>query len=244
MKIQNPLAYKFGGLLGLVSVRAWMSTLDYKVAYYDPAVDPILGGSRGQRIYVFWHEYIPFPLHLRGRCNLSILLSRHRDAELLTYTANLMGFDVVRGSSRRGGMAAIRQLLEKSRSMHLALTPDGPRGPRRRLAPGAVFLASRLGLPLVAMGFGYDRPWRFRKAWDQFAVPRPFTRARAVISAEIHVPSDLDRQGIEHFRERTERLLNRLTLEAEAWAESGTRKLGQRNIERRPVPLPCPGDLQ
>ena len=56
--------------------------------------------------------------------------------------------------------------------MHLTITPDGPHGPRRRMAPGPIYLASKLGLPLVLMGYAYDRPWRL-PSWDRFAVPRP-----------------------------------------------------------------------
>jgi hypothetical protein len=116
--------------------------------------------------------------------------------------------------------------------MHLTITPDGPRGPRRRLAPGPIYLASKLGLPLVAMGYGYDRPWRMN-SWDRFAIPRPFSRARAIPSPEIHVPPRLDRGGLEHFRRKVERLMNRLTQEAEAWAESRGRRSGQFRLGRR-----------
>ena len=192
---------------------------------------------RGQKIYIFWHEYILFPLYLRGHCNMAMLLSRHRDAEMLSHAAYHLGFDFVRGSTNRGGVTAIRGLLAKSRTMHLTITPDGPRGPRRRLAPGCVYLASKLELPLVVMGYGYDRPWRVRSSWDQFAIPRPYSRARAVPSGEIFVPPDLDREQLEHYRQRIEGLLNRLTAEAEAWAEAGTRKIGQMNVERRGAPL-------
>ena len=233
MKISNPILNKLGGLLSSTAVRWWMSTLDYKVSYYDRAIDPFFPECRGQKIYIFWHEYILFPLYLRGHCNLAMLLSRHRDAEILSYAAHHLGFDFVRGSTNRGGVTALRELLAKSRSMQLTITPDGPRGPRRLLAPGCVYLASKLGLPLVVMGYGYDRPWRVQSAWDQFAVPRPFSRARAVPSGEVFVPPDLDRDGLEYFRQKIEQLLNRLTAEAEAWAESDTRKLGQMNVERR-----------
>ena len=225
-----------GGFVATAAVRSWMGTLDYRVAYYDPAVDPALPECRGQKIYLFWHEYLLFPLFLRGHCNLAMLLSRHRDAEILSRAARHMGFELVRGSTRRGGVAAIRELLRKSREMHLTITPDGPRGPRRRMAVGPIYLASKLGLPLVLMGLGYDRPWR-TKTWDRFAIPRPYCRARCVASPAIHVPPDLDRDGLEYFRERFERLLNRLTLEAEAWAESGTRKRGQRPLRPGPVRL-------
>lgn len=231
MKIRSPLLIKTGGLLGATAIRAWMSSLDYRVAFYDPAVDPVDPHYSGQKIYVFWHEYILFPIYLRGHCNLSMLLSRHLDAEILSHAARHLGFDFVRGSTRRGGVAALRELLAKSRRMNLTITPDGPRGPRRVLAAGPVFLASKLQMPLVTMGFGYDRPWR-AKSWDRFALPRPFSRARTVVSPELHIPPKLDRDGLEHYRLQTEQLLNRLTLEAEAWAESGTRKLNDQPVRR------------
>jgi lysophospholipid acyltransferase (LPLAT)-like uncharacterized protein len=111
-----------------------MGTLDYRVDYSDPAIDPAFCGCTGQRIYVFWHEYLLFPLYLRGHCNLTMLVSRHRDAEILSRVARHMGFEFVRGSTQRGGTAALRELLRKSRQTNLAITPDGPRGgrPRRR----------------------------------------------------------------------------------------------------------------
>jgi lysophospholipid acyltransferase (LPLAT)-like uncharacterized protein len=232
MRIESPFINQLGGLLGAAAVQWWMSKLDYKVLYDDPAIDPVFPECQGQKIYIFWHEYILFPLYLRGHCNLAMLLSRHRDAEILSYAAHHLGFEFVRGSTNRGGVGAMREMLAKSRDMHLTITPDGPRGPRRQLAPGCVYLASKLGLPLVAMGFGYDRPWRIRRAWDQFAIPRPGSRARAVVSGEVFIPPNLDRAGLEHARQDVETLLNRLTDEAEAWAASSTRKIHQSRLER------------
>ena len=234
MKTESSFVAGLSGLLSSAAVRVWMGTLDYKVAFYDRTVDPASPECRGQKIYLFWHEYILFPLFMRGHCNMAMLLSRHRDAEILSRAAYHLGFELVRGSTRRGGVTAIRQLLRKSRQMHLTITPDGPRGPRRRVTRGAIFLASKLGLPLVLMGFGYDRLWRMG-SWDRFAIPRPYTRARCVLSPEIHVPPGLDREGLEYFRDKIEQLLNRLTLEAEAWAESGTRKINQENVVRTPA---------
>jgi lysophospholipid acyltransferase (LPLAT)-like uncharacterized protein len=235
MKLESPLLMKIGGLAGVTFVRWWMSTLDAQIAFYDPAVDPGSPLCLGQQIYIFWHEYILLPLSVRGHCNLAMLLSRHRDADILSRMAYHLGFELVRGSSRRGGAAAIRQLLRKSGRMHLAVTPDGPRGPRRRLAPGAVYLASRLGLPLIVMGFGYDRPWRLA-SWDRFALPRPYSRVRAVISPKVYLPPDLNRKGIEEFREKIERLLNRLTQEAESWAASDRRISGQKPLLPAVIP--------
>jgi lysophospholipid acyltransferase (LPLAT)-like uncharacterized protein len=235
MKITSPFFQRLGGLLASSAVRNWMSTLEYKAAFYDRSVDPMDENYSGQKIYIFWHEYILFPLYLRGNNNFVMLLSPHRDAEILSRTAHHMGFDCVRGSTYRGGAAALRELMQKSRGMNLTITPDGPRGPRRTLAQGPIYLASKLGLPIVATGFGYDRPWRMR-SWDRFALPRPFSRARAVVSPAISLPTDLDRHGVEYYRQRVEHLLNRLTIEAEAWAEAGTCKVNEVEIRRQPSP--------
>lgn len=216
-----------------------MHTLDYQAALYDISVDPVMPTdaalAMARRVYVFWHEYILFPVYLRGNCNVGLLLSRHRDAEWLAQAARLMGYRTLRGSTYRGARTALRELLRRSGQMHLGMTPDGPRGPRRRLSPGPIYLSSKLRIPLVALGLGYDRPWRLR-TWDQFAIPRPGSRARAILSPAMQMPHDLDRQGLEHYRQQVEKMLNRLTLEAEAWAEASTRKIDQIPLRRQPAP--------
>lgn len=231
MKFNFSSLNKTIGALGAWTVRSWMSTLDYRVAYYDHSVDPARPEYDGPKIYVFWHENILFPLYLRGHNNLAMLLSRHRDADVLSEVARQLGFEFVRGSTFRGGSAAIRELIAKSRDTNLTITPDGPRGPRRVMAQGPVYLSSKIGRPLVLMGFAYDRPWR-APTWDQFAVPKPFSRARAVVSPPVQIPPDLDREGLEHYRLQMEQLLNRLTCEAEAWAMSGTHKVCEEPLRR------------
>ncbi|MGD9631981.1 MAG: lysophospholipid acyltransferase family protein [Pirellulales bacterium] len=227
---------KLSGLLAAKGIAAWMQTLDMRAAFYDRSVDPIHGDG-GPRIYVFWHEYILLPLAIRGNCRLSMLLSQHGDADILARIAGHFGFDCVRGSTYRGGARALWELEERSRTHHLTITPDGPRGPRRQLAQGPIYLASRLQIPIVPMGFGYDRPWR-TNSWDRFAVPRMFSRARAVIGPAVSISPDLDRTRLENCRLRTERLLNCLTAEAEAWAVAGSRKAGEIVVRRHSAPSP------
>lgn len=233
MKLNHPLVNKTVALLAQGVVRGWMSTMDYKAAAYDVSIDPASPDCRNRGIYIFWHEYIPLLMYLRGNCDLAMLMSRHRDADILSRLAMHFGFDFVRGSTRRGGDGAIRELIRKSRSKHLTITPDGPRGPRRELAAGCIYLASKLQMPIIAMGLGYDRPRRL-STWDRFAIPRPFSRARIVASRRVWVPENLDRDGIEKHRRRIESLLEQMTCEAEAWAQSGTAK--QNQIPVRPSP--------
>jgi lysophospholipid acyltransferase (LPLAT)-like uncharacterized protein len=237
LKIRLPrFAMKLAGLVAASTVRAWMGTLDYRAVFYDHSVDPVLGIG-GPRIYIFWHENILIPLHLRGHCHLAMLLSQHKDAEILARAANHLGFDCVRGSTYQGGAKAIWELFERGERQHLTITPDGPRGPRRQLAQGPIYLASRLQLPLVPMGFGYDRPWRMN-SWDRFAVPRPFSRARAVVGPPILLPPSLSREDLEECRLRVEQLTNDLSTEAEAWAAAGGRKAGEVVIRPQFAPKP------
>lgn len=229
MRLQSPFTIGALSLASTAVVRRWMATLRIRAEYGDPTIDPVHPAYQGAKIYVFWHENILLPLYLRGHCNISMLLSRHFDADILARVAGMMGFGVVRGSSFHGGSAAVRELSERAETGNLTMTPDGPRGPRRRLAAGCVFLASSLGIPLVAMGLGYDRPWRLG-TWDRFAVPRPGSRGRAVVSRAIQIPPQLDRDQLERHRAGVERLLNHLSDDAQQWATMGGRRPGDQAV--------------
>jgi lysophospholipid acyltransferase (LPLAT)-like uncharacterized protein len=220
------LVNRFGGLAAATLVSRWMETLDYRAAYYQPAADPAHPQFQGPMIYCFWHEYIPFLFYCRSFCHIAMLVSAHRDAELLSQAAGYLGFETVRGSTQRSGGTALRDLYRKGQYLNLAITPDGPRGPRRRLAPGAIFLSSKMQIPLVMIGLGYDRPWRMR-TWDRFAVPPLYGQARAVIGPAIQIPPALERAGVEHYRSEMETMLNRFTTLAEDWAASGERMIGE-----------------
>jgi lysophospholipid acyltransferase (LPLAT)-like uncharacterized protein len=113
-------------------------------------------------------------------------------------------------------------MLRAGQEAHISVTPDGPRGPRRQVQAGLVYLAARTGLPIVPAGFGFARPWRAR-SWDRFAVPRPGSFATTVTGAPIQIPPDVDRDGIEHYRVEVERELLRVSALAEHWAETGER---------------------
>jgi lysophospholipid acyltransferase (LPLAT)-like uncharacterized protein len=230
MKLQHPLLHKTFGLLASFAIRQWSRTIDWKAVYFDPTVDTVHPRHQGRYVYATWHEHMLMPIALRGSRRMVALASNHSDGELVSRAMGHLGWRIARGSSTRGGTAALLRLL-RDEDRHPNLTPDGPRGPRRKLSSGAIFLASRLELPLVCVGYGYDRPWRLR-SWDCFAIPRPGTRARAVFGPPLRLPPDLDRAGLESYRAWFERLLNWLTQEAEGWAESGRRRPGEMSMLR------------
>lgn len=224
---QANLLTRAGGLAAAALTRLWHSTLDVQVVVFDSSVDCTADNFARPCIYVLWHEYILAPIGSWGNCNISMLTSRHRDAQLLGRVGTHLGFGVIRGSTTRGGITALREMQRVGRFNSLAITPDGPQGPRRTMAPGAIYLASRLQIPVVCVGIGFDRPKRLY-TWDRFALPRAFSRCRVILGTPIQPPPKLSREGIEDFRAHSERMLQTLTRRAEEWAASGERLHGQR----------------
>ena len=222
---------KAGSAAFAIALQRMLSTLKIKMAYYDISVDPARIEYNQHCIFVFWHENISVLVPQWSRCPVTILLSLHRDAEWLNHAANYLGFNIVRGSSTRGGSSAIRQLRHLGTRSSFAITPDGPLGPRRQMALGPVFLASRLGMPIVPVGIGFHKPLRLN-TWDRFAIPRPFSRARVVFGPKIEIPKNLKRQPLEDCRQNIERLLVDLSEFAEVWAKSGARMANEQVFKR------------
>lgn len=234
-KLTVPMAvWRFLGMTTIQTINGLMSTLNYRTVRYDPAGDPADPHFVAPAIFVLWHEYIIFPLYIRPHSRLAMLISQHQDAEILSQMASLNGLEIVRGSTHRGGSNALKKILTDAHGTSLAITPDGPRGPRRQMAQGCVYLSSRLQVPIVPVGFGFDRPWRGR-SWDKFAIPRPGSRARAVMGPRIQVPPDLGRNELEAHRLWIEQQLNDLTLAAEQWAEGKFLPTGAERLERSPA---------
>ena len=109
-------------------------------------------------ILAFWHsQQLMMPLALPG-LEAHVLISQHRDGELIRRIVARFGLEAVRGSSTRGGAEAFRQLIRLGRSgANLVLTPDGPKGPRQVAKMGVVQLARATGLPIVPMAFGCSK---------------------------------------------------------------------------------------
>jgi lysophospholipid acyltransferase (LPLAT)-like uncharacterized protein len=217
VKIRHPFLVRLCGFVIAWLVRLWVGTVRYRDHFEDPASDPRRRDPRRHYIYAFWHETMLMPAVHYGRLGVHVLISQHADGEMIARAAGHLGYGLVRGSTTRGGAGAMRQMLRLKDHAHLCITPDGPRGPRRCVQPGLIYLAARTGLPIVPAGIGYQKCWRMR-SWDRFAIPWPYCAARALIGAPIHVPAGLSRDEMEQYRLRVEQEMNRLTEEAEARA--------------------------
>ena len=204
----------------------WLrSTIDWRAVYADPAADTAHPEHRDRYVYATWHEGLLMPTLLRGGPRMLALASESSDGDIIAQAMRYLGWNMARGSSSRGGVSAMMKYLRED-DRHATITVDGPRGPRRVMSMGAIFLASKLNLPVVCVGSGYQRPWRFR-SWDRFAMPKPYSRGRAVYGPPMRMPAGLERGDLEGYRLWFENLLNWLTTEAEEWAESGKRRPGE-----------------
>lgn len=219
MRVRSRAILRLIGLIGAPVLRGWMSTVRFQTRVPAPEVDPGHPLHRGRYIYVFWHEAILALVGVRRPTNMTVLISQHRDGESISLIAKRFGVHVVRGSTTRGGYDALMELEKAARTSHILLTPDGPRGPRRQLQRGAVLLASRTGLPIVPVGFGFVNAWR-AGSWDRFALPKPWSVVTAVAGYPVSVPRTAPGEDLEAWRSVVESALLKCTEEAEHWAAS------------------------
>jgi lysophospholipid acyltransferase (LPLAT)-like uncharacterized protein len=195
--IRSRLVFQVVGWLLAQLVRLWLSTLRVHVEDVQKN-DPRKTGNRG-RMYCLWHEDMFTLGYLFGRLGIYVLISRSQDGELIAQAMETLGFRTVRGSTSRGGATAAKEIIEGLGGVSAAITPDGPRGPRREFHGGAVFLASRTNMPLVPVTLAYERPWRLG-SWDKLALPRPFSRVVVCIGQPEAVPANADKQALEQHR--------------------------------------------
>jgi lysophospholipid acyltransferase (LPLAT)-like uncharacterized protein len=148
-------------------------------------------------IFVLWHwELLPLLWQHRGE-GVVVVISEHRDGEIVARIAESLGYRTVRGSSSRGGSRALIGMMREIDAGHdAAVTPDGPRGPAHVFAPGAAIAAQRTGAPLLPVRCTASRAWRL-KSWDRFLIPKPFARVVITYGEQTPVIAGTPREAAE-----------------------------------------------
>jgi lysophospholipid acyltransferase (LPLAT)-like uncharacterized protein len=173
-----------GGVIASCN-KALGSTLRFDLVDQSGFLD---GGSSGAPvIWLAWHNRVLFLPELY-RTELPerptvVLTSASRDGEMIAAVMARYGMGAVRGSSSRKGREALLAAVRLVRSgSDLAIVPDGPRGPRYRMQPGAIKLAQLTGAPILPIGMRPRASWRLEKSWDRLHIPRPFSRVAVTLA--------------------------------------------------------------
>jgi len=202
------------GWAGHLVLTALMRTVRFEVrndASYAAAV-----GAGEPLVYALWHgRLLPLAWAHRGE-RVTTLISLSRDGEYIARIVEGWGYGVVRGSTSRGGSRALAELIRLGKKgISLAITPDGPRGPRERMKPGLLLAAQRAGMAIVPVSGACSAAWWF-EGWDRFLVPKPFSRVVLVHGPLMRLPRDLDEAGLEQRAAELEQTMRSLQARLDA----------------------------
>ncbi|MEQ8319391.1 MAG: lysophospholipid acyltransferase family protein [Rhodospirillales bacterium] len=167
-------------------------------------------------ILSFWHgRLLMAPYTWQKPRPFKMLISGHRDGELIANTVSHLGISCIRGSSSRGGAGAIRALIKTLKAGEwVGITPDGPRGPRMRVSDGVINLAKLSGVPILPVTYGIRRG-RVLQTWDRFLAAYPFSSGVLIWGEPLSVPGDADDARLQALGAELENRLTALSREAD-----------------------------
>jgi lysophospholipid acyltransferase (LPLAT)-like uncharacterized protein len=209
---------------GYLAISLIGPTLRYSISWEEPPSSPDATYEKPV-IYSFWHRAVFAGAWLWRKVGAAVIVSRSFDGEYIARTIEKLGFVAVRGSSSRGGAAALLGLKSRlEQGTPVVFTIDGPRGPKYVAKPGPVLLSRASATPMAAFYVALSDAWVL-KTWDALMIPKPFSKALVRFSAKVRVPADANDEQLADFHKQLQAALERVTSFAEEnVAEVGTRK--------------------
>ncbi|MHC4717558.1 MAG: lysophospholipid acyltransferase family protein [Planctomycetota bacterium] len=200
-------------------IRLWLGTHRYRFVLDDAAAVP---HTAAPSIYVFWHEMLLFPTFTHGSA-VTPLVSHSSDGELIDQVIRRFGGRTIRGATDRdgtdrGGRRAFRQMLRYGREHHVAIPLDGPVGPRRRVSPGAVVLASRNSMPIIPLGIAPSWSRTVGPAQGPIHLPMLFCGVWFVVGRPLDIRPALPRSRRDEAVQLVQSAMEDVQARAEAFA--------------------------
>lgn len=147
-------------------------------------------------LFAFWHgkQFLPsITMRKTHKTAGAVLVSSSRDGEILSTWLSKLGYDIIRGSSRRDTIAATAAIVRRLKNnQSVALAIDGPIGPIYKVKPGLTRMAQKFGMEILPMGSAFSHKWVFSRAWDKLEIPKPFSKAVIYIDEPYTVADDCD----------------------------------------------------
>ena len=188
----------------------------YRIRIEDPEN---LRYSTGGCIGLAWHNrllYFPAIIPAESRKRTAAVVSASRDGQYVADLISMFGIRCLRGSSSRRGANALLDSVKVMReeNLNVVFTPDGPRGPRYKIKPGPIMLASLTGAPIYPVSINASKCWA-AKSWDGFQIPKPGATLTLVFGKPIYVPAGIDGEELEKWRLKVEEAMNAITIDPE-----------------------------
>lgn len=197
-------------------IRAVGPTLRYEVLGWQHAERVYARGLRV--IWPFWHQCI-LPVAWWGRNRgVVVMNTANFDGQWTRRVIERLGFGTAQGSSTRGGLRGLAVMARRlGEGKDAGFTIDGPRGPRYVAKPGPAMLARKSGCPILPFHVDAQDCWTLENTWDQFQIPRPFSRCVMMFHPPIYVAQDADRGELEAKHKEMQLALERARDVAQGW---------------------------
>jgi lysophospholipid acyltransferase (LPLAT)-like uncharacterized protein len=172
--------------------------------------------NRGRYIIIpFWHQRLLMMPFLRHSGRVGMMISQHRDGEFIARAVKQFGVETVRGSTTRGSLSALRGMIRLFRSgANLAITPDGPQGPKHVVQIGVIELARQTGAPILPVTYSASRK-KVLASWDNFILPFPLCRVAYLWGEPLFVPRNADKVRMEECRRLLQERMRQISEEAD-----------------------------
>jgi lysophospholipid acyltransferase (LPLAT)-like uncharacterized protein len=211
-KLKQDTLYVIG--LSVLSQAVDLLCKSLKVTIKNKVVIDNLDSQKKNYVLAFWHGQMLLGWYLHRNKNFTALISQSKDGDLLAKLLKHWKYNVVRGSSSKGGDVALGIMVDYAKNNEsVVITPDGPRGPINKMKAGAVVTAKKSKTPLILVGVGYKKK-RSLKSWDKFEVPKFFSRAKVVYSPPVYLSNELSFNDTSSIILNCEQKLNELQIEA------------------------------
>lgn len=194
--------------LGLIVLPTFLNVLVKTLRIKIENIDSLKSGNV---VLMFWHGKMLCGWWLGRNNNFCAVVSQSKDGEILSRLLTKWNYKLIRGSSSKDSKEVMNQMVEVLRNgFSLAITPDGPRGPKERLKIGGLIAAVRAEKPVVLCGIKYEEKFVFN-SWDKFELPKPFSKVYIKLSEPKIFPTGLSNEEYENIRQVLEDELNKLS---------------------------------
>lgn len=219
VKLRNRTLIRLIARVMAFFARGLFLTVRVQVVQAVPGFSPHLEPDEEHRsLFCVWHDAILASAFCGKTVNVAALVSQNYDGTVMADVLDAIGIQPVRGSSSRGGAAAVRQMFSLAERKHLVIATDGPRGPRRVVKDGIVYLASHSGRPIVPTAFSSAWAWKPQGRWTDLVIPVPFSSGIMLGGAPIRVPEGLAPHQLAPYRDLVQAAMDELQSRADRFA--------------------------